>query len=104
MKRRGQVTTLQERLEILERARDGVSDAAIAADLGCSVWTIRKWRRIGQRGERARARPVGRPPMGPLSTSPPMLQETVRRLRHSPRFIGAGALAIAELLCIHRRV
>lgn len=48
MIRRGQTTTLQERLEIGERAAAGQSDPEIAAGLGCSVWTVRKWRRRGQ--------------------------------------------------------
>lgn len=52
MKRRGQVTTLQEGLQILKQAKAGVSDAAIAAELGCSAWTVRQWRRIGQRERR----------------------------------------------------
>jgi transposase InsO family protein len=96
MKRRGQVTTLQERLAILERAKAGVSDAAIAAELGCSAWTVRKWRRIGQREERARTRPVGRPSMGPLSTSSSLLQETVRQLRRDHP--GWGPLTILAAL------
>ena len=48
MHRRGQMTTFQKRLEITERAAAGQSDPDIAATLGCSVWTVRKWRRIGQ--------------------------------------------------------
>ena len=47
MIRRGQTTTFQERLEIIERATAGQSDPEIAAALGCSVWTVRKWRRRG---------------------------------------------------------
>jgi hypothetical protein len=49
MLRRGQTTTLQERLDITERASAAESDPEIAAALGCSVWTVRKWRRRGQR-------------------------------------------------------
>jgi hypothetical protein len=48
MLRRGQTTTLQERLDIGERAAAGESDPEIATALGCSVWTVRKWRRRGQ--------------------------------------------------------
>src|SRR5438105_6062120 len=48
MRRRGQTTTFQERLDITERAAAGQSDPEIAAELGCSVWTVRKWRRCGQ--------------------------------------------------------
>jgi Helix-turn-helix domain len=48
MLRRGQITTFQERLDISERAAAGQSDPEIAMALGCSVWTVRKWRRRGQ--------------------------------------------------------
>jgi transposase InsO family protein len=96
MKRRGQVTTVQERLAIVERAQEGVSDAAIACDLGCSLWTVRKWRRIGQRDERSTMRPVGRPRVGPLGTSPPLLVQAVRELRREHP--GWGPLTILAML------
>ncbi len=54
MIRRGQTTTLQERLEITERASAAESDPEIAAALGCSVWTVRTWRRPGQRAHAPR--------------------------------------------------
>ena len=38
-------TTLQQRLEIVERAQAGESDAEIAQAISYSVWTVRKWRR-----------------------------------------------------------
>jgi hypothetical protein len=47
MIRREQTTTFQERLEITEPAAAGQSDPQIAAALGCSVWTVRKWPRRG---------------------------------------------------------
>jgi len=63
MIRRGQTTTFQERLEIGERAAAGQSDPAIAAALGCSVWTVRKWRRRGQhQGRTGLSSHMGRPP------------------------------------------
>jgi DNA-binding CsgD family transcriptional regulator len=49
LRRRGQTTTLQERLDITERTAAGESDPEIAAALGCSVWTVRTWCRRGQR-------------------------------------------------------
>jgi hypothetical protein len=48
MLRHGQTTTFQERLDITERAAAGQSAPAIAAALGCSVWTVRTRRRRGQ--------------------------------------------------------
>ena len=72
MIRRGQITTFQERLDITERATAGQSDTEIAAALGCSVWTVRKWRRIGQRhGRISLTSRMGRPPTGVLGTFPP---------------------------------
>jgi hypothetical protein len=46
MHRIGQKTTLQERVMIGKQAAAGRTDAQIAAKLDCSVWTVRKWRRI----------------------------------------------------------
>ncbi len=48
MLRRGQTTTFQERLDIIERAAAGQSDPEIATALGCEVGTVRKWRSLGQ--------------------------------------------------------
>ncbi len=62
MLRRGQTTTFQERLDISERAAAGQSDPAIATALGCSVWTVRKWRRHAQhQGRSGLISQMGRP-------------------------------------------
>ena len=53
MRRRGQTTSFQERLEIGEKAAAGYSDPRIAGMLGCSVPTVRKWRRRYQKHGRA---------------------------------------------------
>jgi hypothetical protein len=45
MQLRGQRTTFQTRLEISEYAAAGLNDTQIATTVGCSVWTVRKWRR-----------------------------------------------------------
>ena len=82
MRRRGQWTSFQERLEITERAEAGQSDPEIAAVLGCSVWTVRKWRRIGQRrGRTSLTSQMGRPPTGVLSTFPSALREAIVQMR-----------------------
>jgi hypothetical protein len=84
MLRRGQRTTFQERLDITERAAAGQSDPEIAAALGCSVWTVRKWRRIGQRhGRSGLTSHMGRPITGPLSTFPSALCDTILQLRRA---------------------
>ena len=46
MHRIGQKTTLQERVTIGKQATAGRTDTQIATKLDCSVWTVRKWRRI----------------------------------------------------------
>src|SRR6266699_885359 len=69
MLRRGQTTTFPERLDISERAAAGQSDPEIATALGCSVWTVRKWRRRSQhQGRTSLSSQMGRPTTGPLST------------------------------------
>lgn len=81
MNRRGQRTTLQERLEIVERVAAGRTDAEIADALGCSRWTVRKWRRRGRRGTACLSSRLGRPVAGPLGTTAPQLREAILRLR-----------------------
>ncbi|HEV2121481.1 MAG TPA: helix-turn-helix domain-containing protein [Chloroflexota bacterium] len=62
MRRKGQTTTFEERLAIVEQAAAGQTDPEIAAALGCSVWTVRKWRRHGQqRGRIGLTSRMGRP-------------------------------------------
>jgi transposase InsO family protein len=63
-------------------AEVGHSDPEIAAYLGCSVWTVRKWRRIFERkGRDGLTTQMGRPVTGVLSTMPPELQTRLRTLR-----------------------
>ena len=45
MQQRGQTTSFQVRLEMMEQASAGLNDPQIAPGLGCSLWTVRKWRR-----------------------------------------------------------
>jgi hypothetical protein len=74
MLRHTQTTTVVERVTILERATAGETDSMIAAALGCSIWTVRKWRRRGQHLGRPGLTPaLGRPTKAPLSTIPPAL-------------------------------
>ena len=66
MLRHGQRITFQERLDITERAAAGQSDPEIATGLDCSLWTVRKWRRIGQQyGRKGLTSQMGRPATGP---------------------------------------
>ena len=84
MLRRGQTTTFQERLDIIERATAGQSDPEIAAALGCSVGTVRKWRRRGQhQGRTGLSTQMGRPTTGPLSTLPAGMRDAIVHLRRT---------------------
>ena len=80
MARRAPKTSLQERHAILARSEAGESAAQIAADLGWSVHTIRKWRRLAHRGASLSPR-IGRAPTGPLGQFPPALAAALRQLR-----------------------
>jgi hypothetical protein len=97
MARRVCPTTFEERVAILERASAGQSNSVIAAALHCSVWTVRKWRRIGLRQGRAGlAPPIGRPPTGPLGSIAPELRDAVFQLRRTHPGWGADTI-LAEL-------
>ncbi len=77
-------TTFQDRVAIMERAAAGQADPDIARALGCSVWTVRKWRRISQKqGRVGLTSTYGRPRTGPLGTMSPQLRAAILTLRHS---------------------
>ena len=93
MAHRAYPTTFEERVAILQRASAGQSDPQIAATLHCSVWTIRKWRRIGQRqGRTGLAPPIARPPTGPLGSITPALRDAILNMRHSHPGWGADTV------------
>src|SRR5712691_489973 len=82
MRQRGQRTTFQTRLEICEQAAAGLNDPQIATVVGCSVWTVRKWRRRSRhQGRIGFTSHMGHPATGPLSTFPKELKETILHLR-----------------------
>jgi hypothetical protein len=95
--RRGQTTTFQERLDISERATAGQSDREIATTLGCSVWTVRKWRLRGQHQvRRGLGSQMGRPVTGPLGTLPAGMREAIVQMRRTHPGWGPTTL-LAEL-------
>jgi transposase len=95
--RRGQTTTFQERLDISERATAEQSDREIAAALGCSVWTVRTWRRRGQHQVRpGLGSQMGRPVTGPLGTLPADKREAILKMRQTHPGWGPTTL-LAEL-------
>ena len=84
MRCRGQQTTLQERLTIQTLAHAGQSDPQIASALGCSVATVRKWRRIAQRlGRAALTSVMGRPVSGALGSLSDAQRAAIRHLRET---------------------
>ena len=82
MHQRGHTTSFQVRLEIMEQSSAGLNDTQIATCLGCSLWTVRKWRRRSLKRDRVGlASQMGRPATGPVSTFPQELQEAILHLR-----------------------
>ena len=82
MRQRGQTTTFEVRLEIGEHAAAGLNDPQIASVVGCSVWTVRKWRRRAQhQGRVGLTSLMGRPARGPVSTFPNELKASILHLR-----------------------
>jgi transposase len=93
MIQRGRATGLDERVAIGERADTGQTDAEIAAAMGRSIWTVRKWRRKHQRqGHLGLASPMGRPPTGALGQCSAEMRDTVHQMRE--QHSGWGAMTI----------
>jgi len=77
-------TTLQQRLEISERAACGETDPQIAIAMQLSPATVRKWRRRAQRqGRSGLGSHMGRPKTGALGQVPLELREATRTLRQA---------------------
>jgi transposase-like protein len=84
MRQKGRTTILEERIEIGERWEAGQKDGEIAEEMGCSKWTIRKWRRKYQHAGRAGlASPMGRPPTGALGSFPERVRQAIREMREA---------------------
>ena len=93
---RGQTTTFQTRLEISGHTAAGLNDPQIAERMGCSVWTVRKWRRRWRKlGHLGLTSKMGRPVTGPMSTFPHELQEAILHLRQLHPGWGPATLLIA---------
>jgi hypothetical protein len=84
------------RLEMSELATAGLNDTQIGTALGCSVWTVRKWRRRSrQRGRAGLVSQMGRPATGPVSTFPTQLKEAILQLRNLHPGWGPNTLLVA---------
>jgi transposase-like protein len=97
-------TTLQERLEISERAACGETDPQIATAMQLSPVTVRKWRRRAQRqGRSGLGSHMGRPKTGALGQAPPAVCEATRALRLAHPGWGPQTLRL-ELGCVCKPV
>lgn len=76
------VTSLAERIDIVESAAAGEAVWRISRRLGWRESTIRKWRKRGQKlGRVGLVSHMGRPPKGALSSFPGEMSTTLRRWR-----------------------
>lgn len=72
------MTTLQDRATIDQLAQLGYTDERIAAEVGWTVATVRKWRRRAQQqGRQGLVSRLGRPATGALSSYPTVIRETL---------------------------
>jgi transposase len=84
MAHQGRRTTFAERVDITTRATAGQTDPEIAAALGLSVSTVRKWRRKAHREGRAGlVSRLGRPSTGALGGFPSPIREAVGQMRRA---------------------
>lgn len=77
-----QATTIADRCEMMRLAEEGHTYAAAADQVGVSIWTARKWIRIGKRcGKENLASFYGRPETGPLAGFDPLIRYVALRLK-----------------------
>lgn len=93
MGRKGHPVSFEEKLEISEKALAGESDPQIAKALGCSVHTIRKWRRrFIKYGKAGLHTELGRPAKGVLSSYEKDLRDRILQMRKARPGWGAKML------------
>jgi transposase len=90
MSKKGQATTLEERVIIAERACAGMSSREVADELGRSLATVRKWRqRYNREGRAGLSSQMGRPAAGALAQSPREIKDAILEMRE--KYPGWGA-------------
>jgi transposase len=95
MSNKGQITTLEERVMIAEQVRAGKSSREIAAEIGRSVATVRKWRqRYLRQGRAGLSSQMGRPAGGALASAPVEMKEAILELREKHPGWGAQTLQL----------
>ena len=93
MSKKGQITTLEERVMIAERACAGVSSRAIAEELRRPLATVRKWRqRYYREGRAGLSSQMGRPAAGALGQSSAEMKAVILEIRE--KYPGWGAKTI----------
>lgn len=93
MSKKGQPTTLEERVTIAERASAGQSSREIAEELGRPVATVRKWRqRYNQDGRAGLVSKMGRPAAGALAQSSAEMKDAILEMRE--KHPGWGAITL----------
>ena len=93
MSKKGQPTTLEERVTIAERASTGQSSREIAEELGRPVATVRKWRqRYNREGRAGLISKMGRTAAGALAQSSAEMKAVILEMRE--KHLGWGAITL----------
>lgn len=93
MSKKGQPTTLEERVTITERASAGQSSREIAEELGRPVATVRKWRqRYNREGRAGLVSKMGRPAAGALAQASAEMKDAILEMRE--KHPGWGAITL----------
>lgn len=93
MSKKGQPTTLEERVTIAERASAGQRSREIAEELGRSVATVRKWRqRYHREGRAGLVSKMGRPAAGALAQASAEMKDAILAMRE--KHPGWGAITL----------
>jgi transposase len=95
MSHTGQVTTLEERVTIAERAQAGQGSREIANELDRSLATVRKWRqRYRREGRAGLSSQMGRPAVGALATTSAEMKDALLEMRDQHPGWGAQTLRL----------
>lgn len=95
MSQKGHPTTLEERIEIAERASAGEKSREIAEALGRPISTVRKWRqRYNRHGRAGLSSQMGRPAEGALAQSSPEMKAAILKMRDECPGWGAKTLRL----------
>jgi transposase-like protein len=82
MNKKRRVTTMEERVNIAERASVGRSSREIAGEIGYSLATVRKWRqRYNREGRAGLSSQMGRPAAGALTQSSAEVKAAILEMR-----------------------